>query len=99
METSPRTPSLPPQQDDIRRQLHETLDELAAIRDELRVRAHLASMEARQELERVDQRFDELRDRAAHAKGDALDAIASGLAEVHATLKQVRARIEGAGRS
>lgn len=98
MEPSTRAPSIPPQ-DEIRRQLREMLDELATLRDELRVRAHLASMEARQELDRVDQQFDELRDRVAHARGDALEAAVNGLGEVRATLKQVRARIEGAGKS
>ena len=41
MEPSTRAPSIPPQ-DEIRRQLREMIDELATLRDELRVRAHLA---------------------------------------------------------
>lgn len=51
------------------------LSELEQERDELRVRFHLAKQEARDELEKLDERIAELRARARTARGEAGEAM------------------------
>ncbi len=70
--------------DDLRQQLNKSLDELKHLRDEIRVKLHLASMDAKSRWEKLEPRFTEaeqhVRDageRARHAVADVIKAFKS----------------------
>ena len=51
------------------------IEQLQQERDELRVRLNLAQKEAKDELDRIDERLDDFKRRARNAKGEAGDAM------------------------
>lgn len=80
--------------EDVRKQLRETIDELEGLRDTVKMRAHLASMELKKKWEQLDKRFLEARDEVKGLRDDARDdllaAAREGLNEIKKGLREVR---------
>ncbi len=70
------------------------IGELEGIRDELRVRAHLAGMEIKDAWDDLDTRYLALRDLAEGARDEAVTKARKGLVEIRKELHALRARID-----
>jgi hypothetical protein len=73
---------------------HAALVELEGVRDDVRVRIHLAGMELKNVWNDLDKRYLALRDVAMHAKDDALTKARNGLMEVRKELHDLRGRLD-----
>jgi hypothetical protein len=78
---------------------HAALTELEGIRDDVRVRIHLAGMELKNVWSDLDKRYLALRDVATHAKDDALTKARNGLMEIRNELHDLRGRLDRSGRA
>ena len=83
---------------DVKKQLHETLDELEGLRDTVRVRMHLAGMELKQKWDKLDTRFlalrDEVKSATKEARVELSEAARDGLVEVKKGLREVREALD-----
>ena len=67
---------------------HDEVSSLAQLRDELRVQLHLGKLEARDEFERIEQMWRDVKNRAARAADDAED-------QLQGLLKRIRDGYQG----
>jgi len=82
---------------DWRAKWQETLQDLEQKRDELRVQAHLAKAEAKEELARLETRVDELKaraDKAGDQAHDAMEDVARKANIIASEMKESLARIK-----
>ena len=73
---------------------HAALTELEGIRDDVRVRIHLAGMELKNVWNDLDKRYLALRDVLTHAKDDALTKARTGMMDVRKELHDLRGRLD-----
>jgi hypothetical protein len=73
---------------------HTAVTELEGLRDDIRVRIHLAGMELKQVWDDVDRRYLALRDAANGAKADALERARHGLVGIRTELRDLRERLD-----
>ena len=74
--------------------LQAALTELEGIRDDVRVRVHLAGMELKSVWSDLDRRYLALRDVALSAKDEAVTKAKKGLTEIRHELHDFRARLD-----
>lgn len=89
MQTEPRTQDKPPSPDVLRARL----DELKTIRDDIRVRIHLAGMDAKDAFHKIEPRIDKLELELQHVAKDAGVAVGKTLHKVAKTLESIRDRL------
>ncbi len=61
--------------DDIRKEITKTMDQLRQLRDEAKVKIHLASMDAKQAWDQLEPKIDEAEHAAGQATAKALEAV------------------------
>lgn len=76
--------------EDIREQLEEGLDELKTMRDEIRVKLHLATMEAKGQWEQLEPRVEEMERQVKEASEEAAHVARDGLDKLKASFKSLR---------
>jgi hypothetical protein len=91
-----KTESMRPKREDTFRR---ALVELEGMRDDIRVRIHLAGMELKQAWDDLDRRYLALRDVATTAKDEALTKARRGLVEIRKELRDMRTTLDRVTRS
>lgn len=80
--------------DAARKELQATLGELETLRDEIRVRLHLAGMDIKKAWGDLDPEYLRLRDAARDVRDEAVVALRDALVEVRKGLRAVRKELE-----
>ena len=70
--------------------LRDQWEELRTLRDELRVRAHLLGLDAKDALRELEPRIDRIEHELDRAAGDAAVALAKSLEQMAASLRKIR---------
>lgn len=89
MQTQVKTPEPVPTPD----KLKARLDELKAMRDEIRVKIHLAGMDAKDAFQKIEPSVDKAELELEHLAKDAGVAVAHTLDKLTAGLKKIRAKL------
>ncbi len=76
-----------------RHPIQDVLAELQTLRDEIRVRVHLAGMDAKDSWSELEPRLSALEAQAKEASGNAAHALRQTAAELATALKNLRARL------
>ncbi len=76
------------------RQLGQRINELKTLRDELAVRIHLGEMEARDRLEALRPRIDEVEFQAERATDATLDAVLRTVDSLRSSLNELKTKVE-----
>lgn len=73
--------------------LREQWKDLLALRDDLRVRAHLLGMDAKEALQKIEPEIDRLERELDNAAGDAVGRLAKSLERTAASLRKIASRV------
>lgn len=77
----------------VRRSIHATLGEIQTLRDEIRVRVHLAGMDAKARWDELEPRLQALEAEAKEATTTAAVALRETASELLASYKKLRAKL------
>jgi hypothetical protein len=83
--------------DELKTKLAATLTEIEGVRDDLRVRIHLAGMDLRDAWATLETRHGELTRIMRHERDEALAALEKGLSDLRDELHALRTKLDGGG--
>ena len=75
--------------------LDKQLDELRGVRDDLRVRIHLAGMDARDALQKLEPRIDKVEQELRDATEDVTDKVAASLEAIAHSVRELNKKTDG----
>ena len=96
-ETTGTDARAPKMTDELKTKLVATLSEIEGVRDDLRVRIHLAGMDLRDAWAKLDARHGELTTLMWHERDGALAALDQGLSDLREELHTLRTKLDGNG--
>jgi hypothetical protein len=79
---------------ELRVQLRTMLTEVEGLRDDLRVRIHLAGMDLRDAWSKLETRYETLAAKARHERDDALAALVQGFEDLRKELHALRVKLD-----
>ena len=78
---------------DFQKQLREGLEELRTLRDEIRVKMHLAGMEAKERWKALEPRFEQIEGEVREATDSATEQLRGALDELRESFKKLRSKL------